>query len=134
MCAPYPAIRETRVRPRQGRQKSKSRHRSDELCGQNASRLRRLQMTVYRYGTVGEHKLFHREAGLKASLTILLLHGFPTSLHMFRNLIPALADRYHLVAPDLPGFSDAHNGQRIAYTFENLAKVTSQEGHHYGPH
>jgi pimeloyl-ACP methyl ester carboxylesterase len=82
-------------------------------------------MTVYRYATVSQHKLFYREAGPKASPTILLLHGFPTSSHMFRNLIPALADRYHLVAPDLPGFgfSDAHNSQRFAYTFENLAKV-----------
>ena len=82
-------------------------------------------MTVYRYATVSEHKLFYREAGSKASPTILLLHGFPTSSHMFRDLIPALADRYHLVAPDLPGFgfSDAPNGERFRYSFENLAKV-----------
>ena len=54
-------------------------------------------------------KIFYREAGPKDSPTILLLHGFPTSSHMFRNLIPALAGRYHVVAPDLPGFcfSDA---------------------------
>ena len=82
-------------------------------------------MTVYRNATVNEHKLFYREAGSKASPTILLLHGFPTSSHMFRDLIPALADRYHLVAPDLPGFgfSDAPNGERFRYSFENLAKV-----------
>ena len=56
---------------------------------------------------------------------MLLLHGFPTSSHMFRNLIPALADRYHVVAPDLPGFgfSDAPDRKRFRYTFENLAKV-----------
>ena len=57
--------------------------------------------------------------------TILLLHGFPTSSHMFRNLIPALADRYHVVAPDLPGFgfSDAPDRKQFRYTFENLAKA-----------
>jgi pimeloyl-ACP methyl ester carboxylesterase len=82
-------------------------------------------MTVYRNANVNEHKLFYREAGSKASPTILLLHGFPTSSHMFRDLIPALADRYHLVAPDLPGFgfSDAPSGERFRYSFENLAKV-----------
>jgi pimeloyl-ACP methyl ester carboxylesterase len=82
-------------------------------------------MTVYRNATVNEHKVFYREAGSKASPTILLLHGFPTSSHMFRNLIPALEDRYHLVAPDLPGFgfSDAPDGKRFRYSFENLARV-----------
>jgi pimeloyl-ACP methyl ester carboxylesterase len=82
-------------------------------------------MTVYRNATVNENKVFYREAGSKASPTILLLHGFPTSSHMFRNLIPALEDRYHLVAPDLPGFgfSDAPDGKRFRYSFENLARV-----------
>jgi pimeloyl-ACP methyl ester carboxylesterase len=82
-------------------------------------------MTRYRHATVNDHKIFYREAGPKASPTILLLHGFPTSSHMFRNLIPALADRYHVVAPDLPGFgfSDAPNRQRFRYTFDNLAKI-----------
>jgi pimeloyl-ACP methyl ester carboxylesterase len=49
-------------------------------------------------------KIFYREAGSKNAPHLLLLHGFPTSSHVFRNLIPALADRYHLIAPDLPGF------------------------------
>jgi pimeloyl-ACP methyl ester carboxylesterase len=82
-------------------------------------------MTSYRRVTVNGHSMFYREAGSNASPAVLLLHGFPTSSHMFRNLIPALADRYHLVAPDLPGFgfSDAPNRQSFRYTFENLTKA-----------
>lgn len=82
-------------------------------------------MTKYLYATVEGNKIFYREAGSKTSPTILLLHGFPTSSHMFRNLIPALADRYHVVAPDLPGFgfSDAPDRKSFRYTFDNLAKV-----------
>jgi pimeloyl-ACP methyl ester carboxylesterase len=69
--------------------------------------------------------IFYREAGRKDAPTILLLHGFPTSSHMFRNLIPALADRYHLVAPDYPGFgnSSAPPIEKFEYTFDKLAKV-----------
>ncbi|TVR57077.1 MAG: alpha/beta hydrolase [Candidatus Competibacteraceae bacterium] len=69
--------------------------------------------------------LFYREAGPRDAPTVLLLHGFPTSSHMFRNLIPALADRYHVVAPDYPGFgnSSAPSVQEFDYTFDNLAKV-----------
>jgi pimeloyl-ACP methyl ester carboxylesterase len=79
----------------------------------------------YKHALVGANKTFYREAGATTAPNILLLHGFPTSSHMFRNLIPALADRYHVVAPDLPGFgfSEAPDRQRFAYTFENLAKV-----------
>jgi pimeloyl-ACP methyl ester carboxylesterase len=82
-------------------------------------------MTTYQHAVVDGTKVFYREAGEKSSPTILLLHGFPTSSHMFRNLIPALADRFHLVAPDLPGFgfSDAPDRNKFRYTFENLAKV-----------
>lgn len=57
-------------------------------------------MTKYQYASIDGYKIFYREAG-STPPTILLLHGFPTSSHMFRNLIPALADRYHVVAPDL---------------------------------
>jgi pimeloyl-ACP methyl ester carboxylesterase len=69
--------------------------------------------------------LFYREAGNPGSPTILLLHGFPTSSHMFRNLIPKLAYAYHVVAPDLPGFgfSDSPPRGEFKYTFENLARV-----------
>jgi pimeloyl-ACP methyl ester carboxylesterase len=82
-------------------------------------------VTRYKQTTVDGNKIFYREAGPETAPAILLLHGFPTSSHMFRNLIPALADRYHVVAPDLPGFgfSDAPDRQRFRYTFENLAKV-----------
>ena len=82
-------------------------------------------MTRYKQATVDGNKIFYREAGPEKAAAILLLHGFPTSSHMFRNLIPALADRYHVVAPDLPGFgfSDAPDRRRFRYTFENLANV-----------
>ena len=82
-------------------------------------------MNTYHYAIVDGSKVFYREAGPKTAPAILLLHGFPTSSHMFRDLIPALADRYHVVAPDLPGFgfSDAPDRKRFRYTFENLAKV-----------
>jgi pimeloyl-ACP methyl ester carboxylesterase len=77
----------------------------------------------YRGATAQGIKIFYREAGDPKSPAILLLHGFPTSSHMFRNLIPRLADRYHLIAPDLPGFgfSDAPDRKQFKYTFENLA-------------
>jgi pimeloyl-ACP methyl ester carboxylesterase len=82
-------------------------------------------MTTYHQANVNGLKIFYREAGPKSAPAILLLHGFPTSSHMFRDLIPALADRYHVVAPDLPGFgfSDAPDRNQFRYTFENLAKV-----------
>jgi pimeloyl-ACP methyl ester carboxylesterase len=82
-------------------------------------------MITYQHATVDRQKVFYREAGSKTAPTILLLHGFPTSSHMFRNLIPALSDHYHVVAPDLPGFgfSDAPDRKQFTYTFENLAKV-----------
>ena len=82
-------------------------------------------MTTYQRAVVNGNAIFYREAGAKDAPTILLLHGFPTSSHMFRNLIPILADRYHVIAPDLPGFgfSDAPDRKTFSYTFENLANV-----------
>jgi pimeloyl-ACP methyl ester carboxylesterase len=82
-------------------------------------------MIRYQHAIVDGSKIFYREAGPKTAPTLLLLHGFPTSSHMFRNLIPALADRYHVIAPDLPGFgfSDAPDRKRFRSTFEQLAKV-----------
>ena len=82
-------------------------------------------MTRYQHAIVDGSKIFYREAGPQSAPTILLLHGFPTSSHMFRNLIPALADRYRVIAPDLPGFgfSDAPDRKHFRYTFENLARV-----------
>ncbi len=82
-------------------------------------------MITYQHATVNGTKIFYREAGPKDSATILLLHGFPTSSHMFRNLIPELADKFHVIAPDLPGFgfSDAPSRSEYAYTFDNLART-----------
>jgi pimeloyl-ACP methyl ester carboxylesterase len=69
--------------------------------------------------------IFYREAGSRQNPTLLLLHGFPTSSHMFRNLMPQLAARYHVVAPDYPGFgySSAPPVDQFDYTFDNLANV-----------
>jgi pimeloyl-ACP methyl ester carboxylesterase len=85
-------------------------------------------MITHQRAQVDGQEIFYREAGPKGAPSILLLHGFPTSSHMFRNLIPALSDRYHVVAPDLPGFgfSDAPDRKRFEYTFANLAKVISR--------
>ncbi|MEA3148689.1 MAG: hypothetical protein QOI53_4348 [Verrucomicrobiota bacterium] len=69
--------------------------------------------------------IFYREAGDPQKPAVLLLHGFPTSSHMFRNLIPQLADDFHVLAPDLPGFgfSDAPDHQAFQYTFDHVGKV-----------
>ena len=69
--------------------------------------------------------IFYREAGSKEAPTILLLHGFPSASHMFRDLIPLLADRFHLVAPDLLGFgqSDMPDRSKFTYTFDNIARA-----------
>ena len=75
---------------------------------------------------VNGFKFFYREAGDPQKPVVLLLHGFPTSSHMFRNLIPQLAGDFHVIAPDLPGFgfSDAPNHDVFQYNFENVAKMT----------
>ena len=82
-------------------------------------------MTEYRHAYVDGIKVFYREDGPANAPAILLLHGFPTSSQMFRNLIPALTDSYHVVAPDLPGFgfSDAPDRKNYRYTFEQIAKT-----------
>jgi pimeloyl-ACP methyl ester carboxylesterase len=79
----------------------------------------------YRTATIQGVEIFYREAGNPDLPTILLLHGFPTSSHMFRDLIPLLADRFHLVAPDYPGFgySARPTPAEFAYTFDHLADV-----------
>ncbi len=81
--------------------------------------------TLHKTITIDEVEIFYREAGPVDAPTILLLHGFPTSSHMFRNLIPALADRYHVLAPDYPGFGNSAQPEmeEFSYTFDNLAKV-----------
>lgn len=79
----------------------------------------------YRTAAVDGLNIFYREAGPADAPALLLLHGFPSSSHMFRDLIPLLADRFHIVAPDLPGFgkSDMPTRDKFDYTFGNLARV-----------
>jgi pimeloyl-ACP methyl ester carboxylesterase len=79
----------------------------------------------YRTADIGGTAIFYREAGDPKSPTILLLHGFPTSSHMFRDLIPLLADRFHLIAPDYPGFGYSAQPKigEFDYTFDHLADV-----------
>jgi pimeloyl-ACP methyl ester carboxylesterase len=80
-------------------------------------------MTTFQHGTVRGLKIFYREAGSKTSPTMVLLHGFPSSSHMYRDLIPQLAGAFHVIAPDYPGFgySDAPDASKFDYTFDNLA-------------
>jgi pimeloyl-ACP methyl ester carboxylesterase len=84
-------------------------------------------MTIvqYRSAEVDGFKIFYREAGSQKAPKLLLLHGFPSASHMFRDLIPLLADRFHLLAPDLPGFgqSDMPSRGGFQYTFDNMADV-----------
>lgn len=82
----------------------------------------------YRTVKVDGLDIFYREAGNPQAPTLLLLHGFPTSSHMFRNLIPALADKYHIVAPDYPGFGQSSMPKlnEFDYTFDRLADVVDK--------
>jgi pimeloyl-ACP methyl ester carboxylesterase len=87
-------------------------------------------MTTVHYHTVDVDglKVFYREAGTAGAPKLLLLHGFPTAGHMFRDLIPHLADRFHLIAPDLPGFGQTQLPPRsqFQYTFDNIATVVDR--------
>ena len=82
----------------------------------------------YRTANVDGFNVFYREAGAADAPKLLLLHGFPSSSHMFRDLIPLLADRYHIIAPDLPGFgkSDMPTREDFEYTFDHLADVVER--------
>jgi pimeloyl-ACP methyl ester carboxylesterase len=82
-------------------------------------------MTHYRYATIDGYEIFYREAGPKEGKTIVLLHGFPSSSHMFRDLIPQLADRFHVIAPDYIGFgySSQPSAAEFHYNFENLTDI-----------
>ena len=81
--------------------------------------------TLHKTINIDGLEIFYREAGPKNAPTILLLHGFPTSSHMFRNLMPALSDRFHVIAPDYPGFGNSSQPgvDEFDYTFDKLAEV-----------
>ena len=82
-------------------------------------------VTYHRTTKIDGLNIFYREAGRAGAPVVLLLHGFPTSSHMFRNLIPALADRYHVIAPDYPGYGQSEMPDRseFAYTFDRFAEL-----------
>jgi pimeloyl-ACP methyl ester carboxylesterase len=77
----------------------------------------------YRFAEVSKHDIFYREAGPANAPAVLLLHGFPTSSHMFRNLVPELAERHRVIAPDLPGFGFTVSPSAFEHTFDHLADV-----------
>ncbi|WP_017314209.1 alpha/beta fold hydrolase [Mastigocladopsis repens] len=85
-------------------------------------------MTTFRTIAIDGLDIFYREAGSRNNPTILLLHGFPTSSHMFRNLMPALADRFHLVALDYPGYGNSSmpTVNEFDYTFDHLAQIVEK--------
>jgi pimeloyl-ACP methyl ester carboxylesterase len=85
-------------------------------------------MTTFHTVSIDGLDIFYREAGSRSNPTILLLHGFPTSSHMFRNLMSALADRFHLVAPDYPGYGNSSmpTVSEFEYTFDHLAEITEK--------
>ena len=82
--------------------------------------------TLHKTIKVQNQDIFYREAGSEHKKTIVLLHGFPTSSHMYRDLIPKLAEEYHVIAPDYPGFGNSSMPSltEFEYSFDNLAKIT----------
>jgi pimeloyl-ACP methyl ester carboxylesterase len=84
-----------------------------------------MRVTHHRTTNVGSVEIFYREAGPKDAPAVLLLHGFPTSSHMFRHLIPVLADHYHVIAPDYPGYGQSGMPDRstFAYTFDRFSEL-----------
>ena len=97
-------------------------------CGLSTARAQASGRVTYKTVKIDGLDIFYREAGSPANPTVLLLHGFPTSSQMFRNLMPQLAVRYHVVAPDYPGYgySSAPPVDKFDYTFDNLANVVDK--------
>jgi pimeloyl-ACP methyl ester carboxylesterase len=85
-------------------------------------------MTKHKFVKVNGQQIFYREAGPKDAPTILLLHGFPTSSHMFRNLMRDLSDEFHTIAPDYPGYGNSSmpSTDEFEYTFDNMAEITDK--------
>src|SRR5258708_27448734 len=83
---------------------------------------------TYKTLSVSGLNMAYREAGNPATTKLVLLHGFPSSSHQYRSLIPSLADRFHVISPDYPGFgnSDLPDPEKFTYTFDNLAEVTGR--------
>lgn len=83
--------------------------------------------TTYNTRKINGVEIFYREAGNKNNPTLVLLHGYPTSSHMFRNLIADLSDKYHLIAPDYPGYGRSEQPlmKDFSYTFENMASIVT---------
>jgi pimeloyl-ACP methyl ester carboxylesterase len=98
------------------------------LLGIDSTVLAQQPAVLHKTVKIGDLDIFYREAGPKDAATVLLLHGFPTSSQMYRNLIPALAHKYHVVAPDYPGFGHSSMPPRdkYSYTFDNLAKTIDE--------
>ncbi|HEY9405507.1 MAG TPA: alpha/beta fold hydrolase [Pyrinomonadaceae bacterium] len=94
----------------------------------NASRAQEGGRVMHKTIKIDGLDIFYREAGSRANPTVLLLHGFPTSSQMFRNLMPRLAGRYHVIAPDYPGYgnSSAPPVDKYDYTFDNFANVVDK--------
>lgn len=101
---------------------STTRTRAESLDTTDVARV------LYKTVAIDGLDIFYREAGPADAPTVLLLHGFPTSSHMFRNLIPALADRYHVVAPDYPGYGNSPmpSVDEFDYTFDRMADVVEK--------
>lgn len=85
-----------------------------------------LQQVHYQFAEVQGHRVFYRDAGARDAPVVLLLHGFPTSSHMFRNLIPELSQQYRVIAPDLPGFGFTVSPTAFEHTFAHLATVVDE--------
>src|SRR5271170_2589972 len=87
-----------------------------------------MSKTKYKVEKIDGLDIFFREAGSKDNPTILLLHGFPTSSHMFRDLIPLLSDKFHLIAPDYPGYGQSSMPlvSQFEYTFDNIANLVDK--------
>ncbi|MBO9419353.1 alpha/beta hydrolase [Labrenzia sp. R4_2] len=98
------------------------------IASSNASERASAFETKFGYETIDGLRIAYREAGDPANPTVLLLHGFPTSSHMFRNLIPDLATDYHVIAPDFQGFgaSDMPSAETYDYTFDSLAGTVEE--------
>jgi pimeloyl-ACP methyl ester carboxylesterase len=92
---------------------------------QDTAAMRGTHPTLHKTVEIDGLQIFYREAGSANAPTLLLLHGFPTSSHMFRNLIPALSDRFHLVAPDYPGYGNSSmpTVDEFEYTFDHMASL-----------